>query len=69
MERDWNELIKEQRRELAMRKRVYPAWVAQGKLDAKTAEFRIQAIEQTIEILEECKPKEPVQVSLFGEAS
>jgi hypothetical protein len=47
-----DELIKELRRELAVRKSVYPKWVNGKKLKQLTADFRIACIEQVIALLE-----------------
>lgn len=56
-----DEVLKELKRELATRRRVYPNWVAQGKLTQATADHRVEAIEWAIDVIEECKPLEPVQ--------
>lgn len=60
-----DEVLKELKRELGMRRKLYPNWVQQGKLSQQTADHRIDAIEYAIDVLEECKPLDPVQPSLF----
>jgi hypothetical protein len=45
------ELIKCAERELAMRKRVYPRRVADGKMPAAVAEHETKAMGQIVEIL------------------
>lgn len=64
-----DQVLAELRRELGMRRSLYPRWVAQGKLTQATADHRIEAIERTIEIIEEHCPLEQgnrKQLSLFG---
>lgn len=43
------EIVEELEREVAMRKRVFPKWVAEGKLRADQAERRIGIMEQVLE--------------------
>lgn len=69
MQITYDAMLQELRRELAMRQKVYPDWIKQGKLSIKRAEFRIQALQEAIEILEECRPLDPVQPNLFEEPS
>lgn len=40
-----NQQIKTVQREIAMRKRVYPRWVSQGKMTKAKAEHEIKAME------------------------
>jgi hypothetical protein len=47
-----NEAISEMKRELSMRKKVYPDWIRFGKIDKKTAEQRTEIIEWIIKNLE-----------------
>lgn len=42
------DVVAELRRELAMRQRVYPRWVASGKLTAKDMDRRIALLEEAI---------------------
>lgn len=55
------EIIKELKRELGMRQRLYPDWVASGKLSSQTAEHRIKAIEQAIALLQPLADMEETQ--------
>lgn len=57
--------IKELKRELATRKRVYPNWVDSGKITGAIAEHRIACIEKAIAFIEENQPKPP---GLFSQA-
>jgi hypothetical protein len=57
-------VLDELRRELAMRQRVYPNWVRAGNLSQQTSDFRIQAIEQAIKLIEAMQPQ---QGGLFDE--
>ena len=57
-----SEILKELRRELAMRRKCYPSWVADGRLTKPTADHRIAMIEQAIEALESSQPQ---QQSIF----
>ena len=59
------EQIAEAQRELALRKKCYPAWVKNGKLDAGDAKYQIlvqEAIVRTLTRLD----AEQRQLSLFG---
>jgi 5-enolpyruvylshikimate-3-phosphate synthase len=58
-----SEVVKELRRELAMRRTCYPNWVAAGRLTKATADHRIAMMEQAIVALEVNQPK---QQSMFG---
>lgn len=57
-----NESIQELERELSLRKRIYPDWIWQQKIDKKTAKHRIEAMDFAIKIL---KSHTPVQTNLF----
>lgn len=41
------------KREIAMRKRVYPKWVREGRMKAHNAEIEIEAMEAVLETVEE----------------
>lgn len=45
--------IKEVRRELAMRRNVYPKWVARGSLKQSDADYRIDAMCEALRTLED----------------
>ncbi len=45
--------IAELKRELATRQKLYPDWVATGRLDKKTATYRVAVLKDTIQRLEE----------------
>jgi hypothetical protein len=47
------EMIAELHREVALRKRLYPAWVTEKKLNSRTAQRRIHILEAIIFDLEE----------------
>lgn len=47
------EMIAEVKREIAMRKRVYPLWVADGKLKQDRAARQIKIMEAVLQTLEE----------------
>jgi hypothetical protein len=46
------DVVAELRRELAMRQRVYPRWVASGKLTATDMQRRISLLEAAIALIE-----------------
>lgn len=46
---DLTEQLAELERELAIRRRVYPRWVADGQLRKDVAEYRIRVLEAAIE--------------------
>ena len=56
----WHPTISQQlaelRRELIMRRQVFPKWVASGKLKERDADYRIACIEATIKLLEGMNP-------------
>lgn len=54
--------IKELKRELTTRKRVYPDWIRFGKIDQKVADERTEILQWTIDHLESQIPK---QAQLF----
>ena len=43
------EILSELRREYSWRKRLYPGWVKQGRLDARQAEKQMQILDQAIQ--------------------
>ena len=59
------EQIAEARRELALRRQLYPAWVKSGKLDMTTAYYQLQAMEAIVRALEKLEVEQR-QLSLFG---
>ena len=59
------EQIAEARRELALRKKVYPTWVKSGKLDMTTAHYQLQAMEAIVKTLERLEVDQR-QLSLFS---
>jgi hypothetical protein len=46
-----SEAVQELQRELGMRRRLYPGWVANGKLSQATADKRISLLLAAIELL------------------
>ena len=58
--------ILELKRELNLRKRVYPKWIQEGKLSKKWANRQYLALQKALELLEE-KEQQPevVQGELF----
>jgi hypothetical protein len=62
-----DEMSKEISRELVTRKRVYPRWVADGKIKEETADFRCLVLEAILrKLCAEIKENSP-QKELFGE--
>jgi hypothetical protein len=59
------EQITEARRELALRKACYPAWVKNGKLDAGDAKYQILCMEAIVRTLMQIDAEQR-QLSLFG---
>ncbi len=49
---DLHMCIEELKRELAVRRNVYPAWVRKGRLKPETAAHRVLCIEKTIQLLQ-----------------
>jgi hypothetical protein len=45
------ERIEELKREIATRKRVYPQWIIDGKIDADIASLRLRCLEDTLKDL------------------
>lgn len=64
MEKTIAEVLTELKRELKTRKRVYPNWVNAEKLNANTAQHRIECIEEAIRFIETNKPK---PIDLFSQ--
>jgi len=59
------EQIAEAQRELALRKKCYPAWVKGGKLDAGDATYQILVQEEIVRTLRRLDAEQR-QSSLFG---
>ena len=59
------EQIAEAQRELALRRRLYPAWVQAGKLDAADARRRLLIQEEIVRTLLRLDAEQR-QMSLFG---
>jgi hypothetical protein len=57
--------IAEAQRELALRRKGYPAWIKSGKLDAGEAKYPILAMQEFIRTLMRLDA-EPRQLSLFA---
>lgn len=53
------------KRELRMRRRVYPQWVASKRLHQDTADHEIACMEAIVATLEGLAPKEPEQGALL----
>ena len=51
---DLNDLLGCCRRELAMRQRVYPNWVAKGSMSEKKAEREIEQMRSVVDFLTHC---------------
>lgn len=47
------------RRELAMRKNVYPKWVQSGRMKAEAADHEIHCLQAVHDTLTELQPKQP----------
>jgi hypothetical protein len=60
------EQIAEAQRELALRRRVYPAWVKSGKLDAGDGKYQILVQEEIVRTLMRLDAEQR-QLSLFSE--
>jgi len=58
------EQLAEARRELALRRKVYPAWVKSGRLDMATAHYQLQAMEAIVKTLMRLDAEQR-QLSLF----
>lgn len=62
-----DEMSREISRELVTRKRVYPRWIQDGKIDEQTADFRCLVLEAILrKLCDEIKEKSPQQ-ELFDE--
>lgn len=61
--------IKCAKRELAMRRNVYPKWVAYGKMNQTSADAEIAAMAAIVSTLERLKQKEPVQMDLLNQGT
>ena len=59
------EQIAEAQRELALRRKCYPAWVKSGKLDAGDATYQIHVMEESVRTLMRLDAEQR-QLSLFG---
>jgi hypothetical protein len=59
------EQLAEAKRELALRKQLYPQWVKSGRLDAETARYQVLCMEEIVRTLERVL-KDQSQMSLFG---
>jgi hypothetical protein len=60
------EQIAEAQRELAVRRKCYPAWVKSGKLDAGDAKYQMAVMEEIVRTLMRLDAEQR-QLSLFGE--
>ena len=61
------EQIAEVKREIAMRKRVYPKWVATGRMTQEQADKQIAAMEAALGTLELWRIASIAQAQLFKE--
>jgi hypothetical protein len=55
-----NQQIEAVKREIALRKRVYPAWVTQKRMKQPAATFEIEAMEAVLSTLEALQRGEPI---------
>ena len=60
------ELLKCAQRELAMRERVYPRRVAEGKMSQQSADHETDCMAEIVKLLEEKAKAEDPQQDLFG---
>jgi len=60
------EQLAEARRELALRRSAYPAWVKAGKLNAGEAHYQLQAMQAIVRTLQRLDVEQR-QLSLFAE--
>lgn len=60
-----DEEIDEIKRELATRNRVYPNWIRDGKLEKRTADYRILVLEKILIRLNDAARAESVQPKMF----
>ena len=61
------EKVKEIKRELDMRKRVFPAWVLQGRISQAISDKRIKVMEEILADYQEKLKQENKQKDLFEE--
>lgn len=59
------DLVECAKRELALRQRVYPKWIASGKLDPRKADHEIECMQAIASRLEKIRDEETGQPSLF----
>jgi hypothetical protein len=59
------EQIAEAQRELALRRKCYPAWIKSGKLDAGDAKYQILCMAEFVRTLMQIDAEQR-QLSLFG---
>lgn len=62
------EMHKEIVREIVVRRRVYPDWIASGRIDLLAAEYRIAVLETVALKLSDLMQKEKPQGSLFDDS-
>lgn len=60
-----DEIADELRREIKTRRRVYPRWIEQGKIDAPIAGFRVLVLEANLALVEADLKKNRAQKELF----
>lgn len=60
-----SEVLAELRRELGMRRSLYPSWIQSKKIAAATADHRIEAIERAIELIEAVAEPEEGAIEQF----
>ena len=53
---DRRQVLEELKRELVMRRNVFPAWVKNGRLTQEVADHRITCMQEAIRLLTEEKP-------------
>lgn len=51
--------LTELKRELGIRKVLYPDWVRKGQISDRVANHRIEALQDAIELIEQLKPVQP----------
>jgi hypothetical protein len=62
-----DEQIQEVQREIALRKRVYPRWIQEGKIQKEKADLQILTMEAVLWTLNEKAKETKPQQDLFGE--
>ncbi len=60
-----DEEIDEIKRELATRRRVYPNWIETGKIERRTADYRMLVLEKVLIRLNDAARAESVQPKMF----